>query len=165
MARAAVKDIDRGWAKLKAEMRRTNSNTVVAVGVQGPEATAAREDGINNATLASVHEFGSGDGRIPERSFIRATIDTHKDKYRELSRKLGIRVIEGKLTTWTALGLLGERVTADIKRRIQRGIDPELKEKTKERKGSSKQLIHTKVLLGSITHSVQQKTSSGEGLK
>jgi hypothetical protein len=110
----------------------------------------------NPAGVTKPHEIV-----IPERSFIRSTIDEHAEQYHELVKKLAGMVIDGKMMTRQALGLLGARVVADIKRRIQRGIDPPLKQATIDRKHSSKPLIDKGQLLNSITHEVGVSEEEG----
>jgi hypothetical protein len=60
---------------------------VVKVGVQGPQAAANHQDSrLTVAQIATVHEFGKTIHQpkmnrtivIPERSFLRATIDQYK---------------------------------------------------------------------------------------
>lgn len=188
MARSEVIDIDRGWNKLRDELKRTSELGHVKVGVLGEQAAADR-GGITQAQLAAVHEFGAtfehpggtpymvgddgrvvflpkGDARatavtkphtitIPERSFIRSTIDENAQKYRELAKKLALLIVDGKLTAERALELFGERVVADIKLHIQRGIDPPLAAETVRRKGSSKPLIDTAQMINAITYQVE----------
>lgn len=91
---------------------------------------------------------------IPERSFIRSTVDENAGKYNRLAKALMRKIVGGQLELRQALGLIGAKVQADIKRRIQRGIDPPLRPRTIERKRSSKQLIDTGQLLNSITYEV-----------
>lgn len=108
------------------------------------------------AGITKPHEI-----TIPERSFIRSTIDENAAKYHDLVKKLAGLVIDGKMLTRQALGMLGLRVVADIKRRIQRGIDPPLKQATIDRKHSSKPLIDKGQLLNSITHEVGVSEEEG----
>lgn len=148
-----VKDTDRGWNRIKRDMREMKGHTV-AVGVLGKD--DERFDGGSNATVYAVHEFGSPSKNIPERSSLRSTIDGHARQYTELSKHLCGMVMDNRLSPKQAHGILGERVLADIKRTIQRGVPPPLKDATVARKGSSKQLIDTVQLLNSITYEVRR---------
>jgi phage gpG-like protein len=105
--------------------------------------------------LATVHEFGSKDGKIPQRSFIRSTCDAKRDKHLHLMEELQQRCIDGKLTIKQALGQLGSVVEKDMVTTIVRGIEPKLQPATIKRKKSSKPLIDTGRLKGSITHEVR----------
>lgn len=150
MARGHVRDIDMGWRKLRDQFKRTAQHNVVRVGIQGSEALADH-DGINNVALAAVHEFGTMDGRIPERSFIRAAIDENQGKYRDFVRRIANRVVDRKMSVLNGLKVLGEKVVADMRARVRAGLEPDITEETKARKGSSKPLIDTGQMLGSIT--------------
>jgi phage gpG-like protein len=104
--------------------------------------------------LATVHEYGSKDGRIPQRSFMRSTCDAQQKKHTTIIQKLQSKVIAGGLSIKQALGQLGEVVAKDMVQTINSGITPELKPTTVKIKGSSKSLIDTGHLKGSITHEV-----------
>ncbi len=150
-----VIDKDRGWNQLRRELARTTQGTHITVGVQGEEGERIRDGGLSNAELASVHEFGSADGHIPERSFLRATIDEQAPEYRKLVKQLATRVIDRKLQVTQALELLGQRVVADIRKRISGRIDPPNTEQTIRRKGSSVPLISTNQMTNAITYEVK----------
>ncbi len=67
----SVRDIDRGWKKIQREMSEFGQHDVIVGWIEGKrDARSGDADGassgINNATLAAVHEFGTNDGRIPE---------------------------------------------------------------------------------------------------
>lgn len=145
--------VDHGWDDLMRAMHRAAQDEPhVKVGVVGDGAGQSHADsGLTNAELAAVHEFGTIDGHIPERSFLRSTIDENAEKYHDFAKALHLKVIEGKITTTDALGLFGARVVADVKRKLQAGIDPPLADSTVDRKGSSKPLIDTGALINSIT--------------
>lgn len=156
-SRARIIDQDLGWRKIKRALERSRDATVVTIGVHEDAASRKDGDGISGVVLAAVHEFGRRDGSIPERSFIRSTIDDNARKYSALTKNMLLRIMRSGMTSHHALGLLGARVVADIKRRIQHGIAPDIQEATKQRKGSSKPLIDTAQLLRSITHVVRRR--------
>lgn len=91
---------------------------------------------------------------IPERSFIRSTIDRNLRRYQKLTRTLGGKIYEGKLKRPQALDLLGLKVVADMQSTITRGVPPPNKASTVRRKGSSKPLVYRRFLLRSIKHKV-----------
>lgn len=93
---------------------------------------------------------------IPERSFIRSTIDKNASNYRKLINRLAGEVYGAKLTTMRALDLLGLKVVSDMQRTIRAGIAPPNKPATIRRKGSSKPLIDSGVLLKSLKHKVHR---------
>lgn len=134
---------------------------VVTIGFQGPKGEAEHTDtGMTNAHLGSIHEFGavvqqaSHQIIIPERSFIRSTVDKNNN-YKEVIRKLGLALITGKLTTIPdALKVLGEKITSDIKRSIEQGIPPPNAPSTIRQKGSSKPLIDSGQMKNAVTYDV-----------
>ena len=73
MVKATVTEIDRGWRKLRQTMKAA-SDAHAKVGVLAGKGAEESREGLTNAELAAVHEFGTKDGRVPERSFIRATV-------------------------------------------------------------------------------------------
>lgn len=143
-----------GLKALEARIREMGKKKVV-VGV--PAATNdARKDGLSNATIAAAHEFGVP-GHIPERSFLRSTLGENKDKatgllIRELKDDISRGDFSGR-----AFAIVGEKLSGEVKRKIQSGINPELDPKTVARKGSSKPLIDTGNLLQAITYEVRDK--------
>lgn len=156
-----VKDTDKGWKALLKKAR--EDPHVVTIGLQGAKGDEQHTDTtMTNAHLASVHEFGavvkvgSREITIPERSFIRSTVDKNKG-YRALCSKIGQSIIAGRIPDFvTALGILGEKVTSDIKSAIEQGIDPPNAPMTIARKGSSKPLIDTAQMKNAITYDVHK---------
>lgn len=158
----SVIDRDYGYRKLFERALKNDPHRVV-VGIHGEAAEAKHgEDGIDNVRLAGVHEFGAqiDTGRgivdIPERSFIRSTVDDHGG-YKDVISKLADKVLTGSMTVPQALGLLGEKVTSDMKRTIEKGIDPPNAPSTIEAKGSDKPLIDTAQMKNSITYAVRKE--------
>ena len=140
---------DFGWDKLIKAVRATAGRHDVSVGVfaDGP----ARAGGeASNVTIALVHEFGSPAMNIPERSYLRSTVDKNRAKYHAEIKRIAAGVLDGKSDV-QALNLLGMRGAADVKATIREGIDPPLKPETIARKGSSLPLVDTGQLINSIT--------------
>lgn len=125
----------------------------VVVGV--PEGAEERdEDGpATMAEVAFYNEFGTE--HIPERSFLRSTVDENNRKYVQLYEQLMGAVLEGKISVKKAMGLLGEKAKADVQRKIRSNIPPENAESTIDKKKSTKTLIDTGQLVQSITYEVR----------
>lgn len=125
-----------------------------------PPPPAAMLTGATLVEIGAAHEFGAG---VPERSFIRATIDKNQDAYREQIRKaFRATVVHAARNerTWkpqnsVALKRLGARVEGDIKQYIADGIEPPNSPATIARKKSSKPLIDTGQLRASIASEVR----------
>lgn len=147
-----VKDDKRAQNRLLKALHKAKKLNHVAVGIVEDK---AHDDKFSMAELAAVHEYGSKDSHIPERSFIRSTVDKNQKRYQKLLSMLGGKILEQKLSAKQAMTQLGEVVSADMKETINAGIDPALNPATIKRKGSSKALIHTGRLKGNISHEVR----------
>jgi phage gpG-like protein len=147
-----VKDNKLEQQRLEKLLTKMANAPHVAVGILQDE---KRDDGFSMVDLAIVHEYGSKDGRIPQRSFIRSTCDENRQEHAKVMSQLKQKYIDGKLTMNQALTQLGEVVSKDMVQTINRGVDPKLADATIRRKKSSKALIDTGRLKGSITHEVR----------
>jgi phage gpG-like protein len=147
-----VKDDKREQRRLEKLLQKMANAPHVAVGILQDKPVTDR---FSMLDLATVHEFGSKDGRIPERSFMRSTCDAKRHEHAKLMTQLQNKYIDGKLTMSQALTQLGEVVSKDVVQAINRGIDPKLKPATIKRKKSSKPLIDSGRLKGEITHEVR----------
>jgi hypothetical protein len=142
-------DRDMGYAKLMTAFQANKGERAVFVGF-------LRSSGVHkgsNMTVASIgaiHEFGSSDGKIPERSFMRSAVQANRKKLEEMIGKLSLAVIEGAKDSKTALGILGEYVKGLMQKKIRAGVPPPLSAGTVARKGSSVPLIDTGQLINSI---------------
>jgi phage gpG-like protein len=145
------------WEELK-ERNREAGKVHVRVGVFGDEKHEGSED-LTLVELAAIHEFGSPAAGIPERSFIRATINAKHDEIKKLLHGLAKQVVRGEITAERGLNLIGTYIAAEMKKTITQrktvGPEPqELKQATIDRKGSSTPLLDTAQLKNSITHVV-----------
>lgn len=161
---AAVRFIDRdkGLRAWRERLARAGAKKV-KVGIFGERADQAKQlgDGFTSTALslievATIHEFGAAGANIPERSFIRATIDIHKDEIHTLQKRLAVAFLARKMTEERALKMIGVFVRGLIQKRIAEGVPPELKPKTIQRKGSSVPLIDTGQLRQSVTYEVDE---------
>lgn len=160
-----VKDDKREQRRIEKLLHKMAKAPHVAVGILQDEAVA---DNFSMVDLALVHEFGTRDGRIPQRSFIRSTCDAKRSEHIRLSDNLQSKIIEGKLTLRQALAQLGEVVEKDMVQTINQGIKPDIADSTKKTKIRSlkrqrkrltgvgfKPLIETGRLKGSIKHEIR----------
>ncbi len=147
-----VKDNKDAQRRLEKVVTAANKPMHVAIGILQDE---KRDEGFSMVDLAMVHEYGSKDGHIPERSFIRSTCDAKRKVHLRLLQRLEKKLISGHLNKKQALIQFGEMVKSDMVQAINNGIDPALDPKTIRRKKSSKPLIDTGRLKGSITHEVR----------
>ena len=150
-----VKDDKHVQKRLEKLLTKMAKGPHVAVGILQDEKV---DNNFSMVDLATVHEYGSKDGRIPQRSFIRSTCDAKRHEHAKLMMNLQQKYIDNKLTMAQALMTLGEVISKDMVQTINRGIEPKIKKATIKRKGSTKPLIDTGRLKGSITHEVRGAT-------
>lgn len=145
---------DHGYAAIIREIGRT-ADTFITVGVHASE-DSRQGDETTNALVASVHEFGSD--TVPQRSFLRSTIDSRRNDINEVIRKTHARMVDGKLTAKGGAGIIALWVENAVKATIRRGGEdwPPLAPSTIAAKGSSRPLIDTAQLIASIKGVVHQ---------
>lgn len=148
----AYKEKDLGYFAIMRELDELEG-TEVFVGIQ--DDGTASEDGTTVAEYGTYNEFGTRDGHVPERSFLRSTFDNTVGKIQSTKQKIAGLVIDGKLTAARGAALLGEMHQGDIKRAIGAGIPPPNAPSTIRRKGSSKTLIDDGILRGAIRYEVK----------
>ncbi len=159
---ADVVDKDLGWKKLKAAYADLSRKGIdIKVGVLGAQASVDR-DGITNAQLMFVHEFGRKDGSIPERAPIRKTMIENAQRYDKTIDKILRTTIDTQKVNLGAFRAFGIGVRNDIVRKIESGLEPPLAESTiarKRAKGSETPetpLIDTRELVDAITSEVKR---------
>lgn len=157
MARPAkIKDIDRGYRRIVREIGNSGKEHV-AVGIYGQKAMADNNN-TPNILIAVVHEFGTE--KVPQRSYLRRTVDEKKRQIGVITRNLADSVLVGRRTTSQALEVLGATIQGFIRKRISARIPPPLSPITIARKGSSVPLIDTGQLRASIDFEVRSGRTS-----
>lgn len=135
------------------------------VGILASKGGSAKQEGsdLSLVEIAAAHEFGTGDGHIPERSFLRSTFYVRvASELRHVIANLCTAVIQRGVDPRAAIGQLGAWGAAQVKNTItQTDIPPPLAASTVARKGSSKPLVDTGQLLNAITWEVVD-TRKGE---
>lgn len=127
MARATftVKESDKGWSRLRAVASELKGGASAKVGILENAPRPEDEDGkplpFTMASLGAIHEFGSKDGRTPERSFIRAGIDANEGELREVARKVARGIYEGRFDVEKGLGILGTKGASAIRKFVTKG--------------------------------------------
>ena len=163
MAKGGGRVIERdlGWKALTKEFGKLAKQPHVDVGVRGESGLEPKKDSdgnksstVNLVNVATFHEFGTSNG-LPERSFIRSTVDDKKN-YNQLKTDLMVRLLSLKIKTEKALGILGLTVQKDIRAKIRSNIPPALSPRTIAAKGSSIALIDTGQLIQGISYLVKE---------
>ena len=129
----------------------------VKVGVLSSKGGSAKHDNsaFTLVELMAIHEFGSADGTIPDRAPIRLTFETNQKEMAAFIAPLARQVITNGMPVERALGLLGIKGVAEIKKTItQSDLPPPLKPATIARKGSDRPLVDTGQLINSIQYEV-----------
>lgn len=124
-AKSRVIDRDRGWAQMLKQVDAMAGKSYVKVGVLGDKGGGLHEqdpDGkaspLTLTEIGAVNEFGSEDGHVPERSFLRSTFDRMREEMTGDAAKLLPQVLDGKLSVATALNVLGAKLAAEVKKTI-----------------------------------------------
>ena len=159
MSHAKLTKTGPGLAKVYDKVKKQmHGEPRVVVGVLGSH--AARSDGgeIDNVGLAVVMEFGAPSVGVPERSFLRSTFDRLKNDWYHLAVRMLRGVAAEKLELHDGLALMGERMKADVKKAITTGagIPPPNAPATIRGKGSSRPLVDSGRLVGSIDYEVRK---------
>lgn len=162
----SVTDRDMGFDRILQDLTTLENGAGVYVGIRqakGSKPAGRRtQDGTIEddpketiAGIATRNEFGID---VPERSFLRATVDANNDRYAGiLATQLGA-VVDGKQTAEGGLKILGAAAVRDVQVRIRGGIQPPNSPVTIAAKGSSVPLIDT----GRLRQSIDWQVVMGE---
>jgi len=121
-----MRDVDRGFERLKKRLEKIQRNpNFVKVGLLGDGKKNKRrgEGELTNLEIGIIHEFGAPP-HIPERSFIRSTFEAQHPEFVRMIRMLVGQMVanpKGGMTARRALGLVGAKVAAEIKKRVTAG--------------------------------------------
>jgi phage gpG-like protein len=135
------------WSRLNAAKK----GAVIKVGVFA-DARARQGEGPTNAEVAAIHEFGLG--HVPERSFLRVTVEQHREEILRNIRTVGKGLFKSGEELRIGLERFGLWFVSKMQARIRAHISPALKQSTIDRKGSSTPLIDSGQLLNSLTYKV-----------
>lgn len=163
--KSEVRGGDKLAKKLRQIQERLTSKKRVLIGVpagrdvyEGERLLAEKGNykaGQPVAVIAAVNEFGSPDGHIPERSFLRVPLRQNVDNIKKGFASLSGQVARGEISAFQMLDQIGARAAGYCKEAIEVGIQPANAPSTVKRKGSATPLIDTGVLRNAITHVVE----------
>lgn len=151
--RAEVRGGNKLAQKLRQMHERVTAKRRVLVGL--PEGAGVYEDGAPIVVIGAVQEFGSADGRIPERSFLRVPLRQNQDNIKKAFRALTGQVTRGEITAFQMLDQIGARAVGYCQEAIEAGIQPKNADATVAAKGSATPLIRHGDLKGALTHVVE----------
>lgn len=158
---------DLGAAFALEQMGYAKGKSHVDVGIQSDKGAiqpvdpeTGKASSLNLAQIAAVNEFGAtGAGRnksvtIPERSFMRSTMETHKNEIHNYASGQLLLALSGKSNAPQAFKRIGIYIESLIKRTITNLRTPPNAPSTIKGKGSSNPLIDTGRMRSSIASKV-----------
>jgi hypothetical protein len=157
MAKSGIDD--RVWRDLKRKIPKIDA-AHVKVGVLaskgGNEQVEGAPAGFDLVALAATHEYGSSDGHVPERSFLRRTLNLKREVFAAAAAKIARGLLADKLDFRKGLDILGALGATEVKKTITEGegVPPPNAPSTVARKGSSRPLVDTGRMLNAITWEV-----------
>lgn len=146
---ASFRDTDFGYRKIMGSLRAMDgSEGAVEVGVFED---AGVDGDLPLTDLAAIHEYGSADGRIPQRSFLRSTFDENASSIKKGIEAAILEGIDGEPAQAASFALrTGEDLVKKIQAKIRGGIAPANAESTLRQKNGSTPLIDTGELINAI---------------
>lgn len=84
------------------------------------------------AKIARIHELGLGN--MPQRSFLRSTMEKNRRRYADLVARAMGKFTDGTWSLSQALTAVGAEIRSDVQKTIMKGIPPPLQDETVKRK-------------------------------
>ena len=107
---------------------------------------------IPQAQIVYWNEFGTDDGKIPPRPFMRLSIEKNNKKWLNFTKKA---LLNNNLDFKKAINQLGLLMVGDIQKEITDLKTPPNAESTIKKKGSSNPLIDTGLMRNSVKHKIE----------
>jgi len=147
-----IRDNDLGYRQLLAALLGL-PDTGIFVGIRGDAGDSA--DGTPLAVVAAANEFGTR--TIPERSFLRSTVDSKQEVYEDQIAEVLEEVVDGGGLPALAVGLnrIGLGAVADVQETMRQLDDPPNAESTIRAKGADNPLIRDGRLRQSIDYEIR----------
>jgi hypothetical protein len=140
------------FAKQKDERKSGKGMTTLGI------VAVANEYGTEGADPSDVIFADGGQSHgIPERSFMRSTVDAKANgEWRQAGEEERKAIVSGSRTADAALGRMGQRIKRDIQEKIRSMVPPPNAPSTTKAKGSDKTLIDTAQMLNSMDYEVHR---------
>jgi hypothetical protein len=151
-------ETDRGLKNILRELKALKGLSVKVGVVKG---AGKGKNGVLIARYAAWNEFGTSDGRIPPRHFIRGWIDNNREQIGKAIEKLCGLMEDGKIDAMSAVNQLGEYGQSGVKLYIRDGGFIPNSAAVKRRKKGGRPLIDTSALRGSVGYQVIEKPTGG----
>lgn len=133
-------------------------DSVVKAGVLAKDGSQQHSVGMSVFQIGMIHEFGVPEKNIPRRSFIRVPIENNIKEITKLIEHNHKLVSENAMSAKVALDRIGIKAQNTIKESFRNNDWKPLKRATIKRKGSSRPLIDTGQLIGSISYVVEKES-------
>lgn len=133
-------------------------DSVVKAGVLAKDGSQQHSEGVTVFQIGMIHEFGVPEKNIPRRSFIRVPIENNIKEITKLIEHNHKLVSENAMSAKVALDRIGIKAQNTIKESFRNNDWKPLKRATVKRKGSSRPLIDTGQLIGSISYIVEKES-------
>lgn len=145
----SVTDRDLGYAKALKALAAFGEGAGVYVGVRA----AAGSDMV---IIAASNEFGTEDGHIPERSYLRSTVDHGQSEVADDLQAATEAAIDGTMALPTGLARVGAKWVGKVQQTMRDFTTPKNADATIAKKGVDNPLIDTGRLRQSIDYEVKQ---------
>ena len=132
-------------------------DSVVKAGILAKDGSQNHSEGITVFQIGMIHEFGVPEKNIPRRSFIRVPIENNIKEITKLIENNHRLVSENAMSAKVALDRIGIKAQNTIKESFRNNDWKANSKATVKRKGSSRPLIDTGQLIGSISFIVEKE--------
>ena len=150
--------IDMGLGKILAEIEKARVASI-QVGLVGEKAETPTSDGrLTLAEAGVINEFGSSDGHVPRRSFLRDPIHREEPLVIAELAQAAHDIALLRATAEVAYDKVGRRMALVVADAIVDGIPPANADATVEKKGFDEPLIDTGDMLAAVGHRVVRGT-------
>lgn len=161
---SSVQDIDLGWNKIVKDTKIFSKLEVKFGMIEGDSNSRSNGSGnFTNAEIGAINEFGSADGTIPERSWLRKSSDHFQKQLADLQQDLYSQInSKRRVSVKKGLDEVGQKSVKLVQQFIRQvgpsqweSLDPA----TIDAKGSATILDDTGEFIRSISHEVQRKSA------
>ena len=132
-------------------------DSVVKAGILAKDGSENHSEGITVFQIGMIHEFEKKKKNIPRRSFIRVPIENNIKEITKLIENNHKLVSENAMSAKVALDRIGIKAQNTIKESFRNNDWKANSRATVKRKGSSRPLIDTGQLIGSISFIVEKE--------
>lgn len=158
----AIANIIRQTAKLNAERLNVGIIDGSAEHMDRQKDGTYKGSGLTIAQVAAINEFGTdrhptGGNRVPERSFIRASMKKHQGDYVKIFAKHVPPLFFKERSLNKVFTRVGEKAVLDMKHFIKDGKFVPLSPQQIKKKGHAAPLFHTFQMMDEIDYEVRKK--------